>query len=73
MVVYSDHPGYVGGAISIMGVPLLLGSFWALIPASVYVDVLVVRTALDDQTLKEELEGYEAYANMVKYRLVPKV
>ena len=70
---YVRHPGYVGGMLSILGVPLLLGSFWALIPTIISISLLVVRTALEDRTLKEELEGYERYLTEVKYRLVPGV
>lgn len=70
---YVRHPGYVGGSISILGVPLLLGSVWALIPATISVCVLVVRTALEDRTLKEELEGYTIYTQEVPYRLIPGV
>jgi protein-S-isoprenylcysteine O-methyltransferase Ste14 len=56
---YVRHPGYAGGALSILGVPLLLGSLWALIPKIIYVCLLVVRTALEDHSLVEELAGYE--------------
>jgi protein-S-isoprenylcysteine O-methyltransferase Ste14 len=31
----------------------------------------VVRTALEDRTLQEELDGYKAYAERVRYRLLP--
>jgi protein-S-isoprenylcysteine O-methyltransferase Ste14 len=31
----------------------------------------VVRTALEDRTLQEELAGYQAYAQRVRYRLKP--
>jgi protein-S-isoprenylcysteine O-methyltransferase Ste14 len=31
----------------------------------------VVRTALEDQTLQEELPGYRDYARRVRYRLIP--
>jgi protein-S-isoprenylcysteine O-methyltransferase Ste14 len=35
--------------------------------------LLVVRTALEDRTLQEELPGYKDYARRVRYRLVPGV
>ena len=53
--------------------PLSLGSYWALIPAVISYLLLVVRTALEDRTLREELPGYEDYARRVRYRLVPGV
>jgi protein-S-isoprenylcysteine O-methyltransferase Ste14 len=33
--------------------------------------ILVLRTALEDCTLQEELEGYAEYASRVRYRLIP--
>jgi protein-S-isoprenylcysteine O-methyltransferase Ste14 len=35
--------------------------------------LFVIRTALEDQALCEELEGYAPYAQQVRYRLVPGV
>jgi protein-S-isoprenylcysteine O-methyltransferase Ste14 len=32
---------------------------------------LIVRTALEDATLKKELPGYAEYAKNVKYKLIP--
>jgi len=65
------HPGYTGGAIAMIGAPLLLGSLWALIPAAAYVILIVVRTMLEDRTLQEELPGYREYAQRTRYRLLP--
>jgi protein-S-isoprenylcysteine O-methyltransferase Ste14 len=33
--------------------------------------LFIVRTALEDRTLRRELEGYEAYAQRTRYRLIP--
>jgi protein-S-isoprenylcysteine O-methyltransferase Ste14 len=66
------HPGYVGVIMGyILGSPFLLGSWWALLPATLSALTLVARTALEDRMLLEELEGYKAYAKRVRYRLVP--
>lgn len=65
------HPGYAGGALFNLAAPLMLGSLWALIPAALTVCALVARTALEDQTLREELDGYAEYAQQVRYRLLP--
>lgn len=67
------HPGYVGGILMIIAVPLTLGSAWALIPAAVSAAMLVIRTALEDRTLHVELPGYREYAQEVRYRLLPRV
>lgn len=67
------HPGYVGAILSIVATPLLLGSPWALIPAVGAVALYVVRTYLEDRTLREELPGYEEYAQQTRHRLLPGV
>ncbi|MEH6556353.1 MAG: isoprenylcysteine carboxylmethyltransferase family protein [Oceanicoccus sp.] len=65
------HPGYAGNIFALFGIVLALGSVWALIPAVIASIISVVRTALEDQTLQEELPGYRDYAQRVRYRLVP--
>ncbi len=67
------HPLYLGALLMYAGIPLTLGSFWALIPATVGALILVVRTVLEDRTLQAELEGYKEYAGRVRYRLIPGV
>ena len=66
------HPGYVGAILGFpLAAPLLLGSAWAFVPAAVCVIVLVIRTALEDRTLRAELDGYEAFTQRTRYRLLP--
>lgn len=65
------HPGYVGFFGWCLSAPLLLGSWWAFVPAILSVVGLVVRTALEDRTLCDELDGYAAYSGRVRYRLFP--
>ncbi len=67
------HPGYVGMIISTLATPVMLGSRWALIPALVMMGGMILRTALEDNTLQNELDGYKEYARRVRYRLVPGV
>jgi protein-S-isoprenylcysteine O-methyltransferase Ste14 len=65
------HPGYVGFAGWILSAPLLLGSWWAWAPALLALAGVVLRTALEDRTLRAELAGYREYAARVRFRLVP--
>lgn len=65
------HPGYSGNVLPPFAMALALDSAWTLIPATVAVVVTVVRTALEDRTLQEELPGYREYADRVRYRLIP--
>jgi protein-S-isoprenylcysteine O-methyltransferase Ste14 len=67
------HPGYLGFAGWIVSAPLLLGSWWAFAPAALSLAGLVVRTALEDRTLRRELTGYVDYAGRVRFRLIPGV
>jgi protein-S-isoprenylcysteine O-methyltransferase Ste14 len=65
------HPGYVGASLWALGSPLVVGSAWGLIPAGLTVLVLVLRTSLEDRTLRAELPGYADYAQRVRSRLLP--
>jgi protein-S-isoprenylcysteine O-methyltransferase Ste14 len=70
---YVRHPGYVGMILQLLGTPLLLGSVYGLIPAAIAAALFVLRTALEDRTLQNELAGYADYARRVRYRLLPGV
>ncbi len=65
------HPGYAGSVLALPGIALALSSVWTLIPAAIALVIAVIRTALEDRTLHEELPGYREYAQCVRYRLVP--
>ena len=65
------HPGYAGMILMFIGIPLMLGSLWALIPAGINIIVLIIRTYLEDITLQKELTGYTEYAAKVRKRLFP--
>jgi protein-S-isoprenylcysteine O-methyltransferase Ste14 len=70
---YLRHPGYAGSLLWILVGPLVMGSMWGLIPAVLSALLLVVRTRLEDETLKKELPGYSDFSDEVKFRLVPGV
>lgn len=65
------HPGYSGAFLANIAIPLLLDSYWALIPVILSLIVIIIRTSLEDQTLQEKLPGYQEYAQQVPYRLFP--
>ena len=65
------HPGYAGNILPLLGIVLALSSVWTVIPAVVALIIAIVRTALEDRTLQEELPGYREYAQRVRYRLLP--
>ena len=67
------HPGYAGALVTYLGWPVFLDSAWASLPAVALTAALVVRTALEDGTLQDKLDGYRDYAQDVRYRLAPGV
>ncbi len=67
------HPMYSGVICLMLCLPLLLGSWWAEVPGALIAVLFVVRTALEDRALQQELEGYREYAARVRFRLLPGV
>ena len=67
------HPGYLGACFQSLGLPLLFGSWWAFIAGGLAVLFVVIRTALEDRTLQEELPGYDKLVAQTRYRLIPGV
>lgn len=67
------HPGYAGALLSYVATPFFLDSQWAFLAVLFLLIVLVVRTALEDRFLQNELPGYRDYARRVRFRLLPGV
>ena len=65
------HPGYLSGILWMSSVPLILGSLYTLLPVMIYSVMMILRTHLEDRTLRDELPGYAEYAERVRFRLVP--
>jgi protein-S-isoprenylcysteine O-methyltransferase Ste14 len=65
------HPGYAGMLLTTIGTPFILASNWAWIPCAITVAVVLVRTALEDGTLRRELPGYEVFTTQTRSRLIP--
>ncbi|HTM07463.1 MAG TPA: isoprenylcysteine carboxylmethyltransferase family protein [Verrucomicrobiae bacterium] len=71
--VYSRvrHPMYTGAVLLMIGMPLWLESYAAVIFALLPTAILVVRILVEERFLKRELAGYEDYTKRVRYRLIP--
>jgi protein-S-isoprenylcysteine O-methyltransferase Ste14 len=65
------HPMYAVTIELFLMMPLILGSWFALIIFAVYPVVIVVRLKNEEELLTRELPGYDAYKQKVKYRLIP--
>jgi protein-S-isoprenylcysteine O-methyltransferase Ste14 len=70
---YVRHPMYIAVILMAVSLPPALGSLYAFIPAVIIVGLFILRTALEDKTLQEELPGYKEYAQRVRFRLIPGV
>jgi len=68
---YVRHPGYVGFILMFLVTPIVLGSLYGIIMSVIVTTILIIRTALEDKTLRNELNGYKEYSKNIKYRLVP--
>ncbi len=67
------HPGYLGMLLANLATPIVLDAPWTFVPVGTVAVLLVVRTALEDRTLRSELAGYAEYAAGTRARLVPGV
>ena len=65
------HPMYICLIVQWISTALLLGSWWALIPAGIIGVIFIIRTALEDRMLQEELPGYIDFTKQTRFRLVP--
>lgn len=68
---YVRHPMYVGLILLFVSTALVWGSVWALGLDAVMAVLIIWRTAREDRTLRLELAGYEQYAAITRYRLLP--
>jgi protein-S-isoprenylcysteine O-methyltransferase Ste14 len=65
------HPMYAAAIFFFIGVPLQLGSWVGLACAPLFIVALGVRAIGEERMLMRQLDGYEAYANRVRFRFVP--
>lgn len=65
------HPMYSVTILLFMMIPLVLGSWYALIPFAFYPVIIIVRLKDEEDLLTRELPGYAEYKQKVKYRLIP--
>jgi protein-S-isoprenylcysteine O-methyltransferase Ste14 len=65
------HPMYSGAIVFLVGIPLLLGSWWGTAMSPIFVILFGIRTRIEEKTLTAGLPDYSDYAARVRYRLVP--
>ena len=65
------HPMYMVTILLFLMIPLVLGSWYALIAFAFYPVIITVRLLDEEKLLTRELPGYAEYKKKVKYRLIP--
>lgn len=65
------HPMYMATVLLFLMMPLILGSWYALIVFAAYPAIIIVRLKDEEELLTKELPGYAAYKQKVKYRILP--
>lgn len=65
------HPMYSATLILFLAMPLVLGSLYAFAVFLLYPLLIVRRIRQEERLLERELDGYRAYQQKVRYRLIP--
>lgn len=65
------HPMYMATVLLFLMIPLILGSWYAMIAFAFYPVIIVVRLTDEEKLLTRELDGYAEYKRKVKYRIIP--
>ena len=65
------HPMYSATVLLFLSIPLVLGSLYAFLIFLVYPILIAKRIRHEEEFLAQELEGYDAYRQKVKYRMLP--
>ena len=65
------HPMYTATLLMFLSMPLVLGSWWALLIFSIYPILIIKRIQNEEQVLAKGLKGYADYQQRVRWRLMP--
>lgn len=65
------HPMYSATVLLFFMMPVVLGSWYAMIPFALYPVIIIIRLQDEEKLLARELPGYTEYQKKVKYRLIP--
>lgn len=65
------HPMYAVTILLFLMIPLVLGSWYALVVFAFYPAIIIVRLKDEEELLTRDLPGYAEYKQKVKYRIIP--
>jgi protein-S-isoprenylcysteine O-methyltransferase Ste14 len=71
--LFIRHPFYLGFLFFLVGIGLWLESYASLLALPVVLVFLIVRTFVEEKTLRETLPGYVGYMARVRCRLIPRI
>ena len=71
LYAFVRHPMYIASILVFVSVPLVLGTYFALLPMLFYPTIIVRRIINEEALLIQELAGYKEYTEKVSYRLLP--
>lgn len=65
------HPMYIATILLFLMIPVVLGSWYALIVFAFYPAIIIIRLKDEEDLLTRELSGYAEYKKKVRYRIIP--
>lgn len=65
------HPMYTATILLFLSMPLILGSLISFAIMLLYIPLIAIRIRNEEQLLERELEGYVAYKQRVRYKVIP--
>ncbi|MBQ8777676.1 MAG: isoprenylcysteine carboxylmethyltransferase family protein, partial [Treponema sp.] len=65
------HPMYAVTIWLFLSIPLVLGSWWALLCFILYPILIAVRIKNEEKILEEGLPGYTEYKQKVRWKILP--
>ena len=65
------HPLYTAAVIMFFSSPVILGSYYAIMPVFIFLIGIILRIKNEEEFLCNGLDGYADYTKKVKYRLIP--
>lgn len=65
------HPMYMSTLLLFLSMPLVLGSVLSFVIMLAYIPIIAKRIRNEEQVLERGLEGYTAYKQRVRYKLIP--
>lgn len=65
------HPMYFATLLLFLTIPLILASPWSFLIMLLYIPIIVKRIRNEEKVLGQDLGGYKAYTERIRYRLIP--